>query len=187
MSMNRKTVLVLALSFLLVSAFGLTALAAGDGVQVIVNDQKVGFPDEKPFLDAETGRTFVPLRFVSEALDGNVAWDADNKTAVIEKADTIIEMKIGSADPKVDGQVKSLDAPARLMNGRTMVPLRFISECFGANVQWDGPSKTVNISDNASGEVPDVEVPVIEVPDNNENESVVDDVYGDQFAAPEIK
>lgn len=173
-SLKRKAVLVLVLSFLLTSVFGFSALAgSGADVKVVVNGQTVSFPDEKPFLDAETGRTYVPLRFVSEALEGKVTWDSASKTAIIEKEGTVIEMEIGSAAPVVDGESKTLDAPARLENGRTLVPLRFISECFGASVQWDGQNKTVVINDTS----------VIEVPGSDEGESVSEDVYGEQSNA----
>lgn len=169
-SFKSKVVVVVALSLFLASVFSFSAMAEfSDDLKVTVNGQVVSFPDEKPFLDAETGRTFVPLRFVSEALEGKVTWDGASKMAIIEKGNTVIEMEIGSTNPVVDGESKALDAPARLENGRTLVPLRFISECFGASVQWDGESKTVIINDT----------PEIEVPDGDSGDSVSEDVYGD--------
>jgi len=116
-------------------------------VKVVVNEKAVVFPDQKPFVDNRAGRTFVPLRFVSEALGCQVDWDNKTQTAIVEREGTYIEMKIGSARPVVNGETKTLDAPARVVNQRTMVPLRFVSEALGEYVDWDGKTRTVYISD----------------------------------------
>jgi len=116
-------------------------------VKVMMNDKLVEFPDQKPFVDNNASRTFVPLRFVSEALGCEVDWDSNAQTAIVEREGTYIEMIIGSAKPLVNDQTKTLDAPARLENQRTMVPLRFVSEALGEYVDWDGKTRTVYISD----------------------------------------
>lgn len=116
-------------------------------VKVVVNEKAVVFPDQKPFVDNRAGRTFVPLRFVSEALGCQVDWDNKTQTAIVEREGTYIEMKIGSDKPLVNGETKTLDAPARVVNQRTMVPLRFVSEALGEYVDWEGKTRTVFISD----------------------------------------
>ena len=116
-------------------------------IKVNVNNEPVNFPDQKPFVDNDANRTFVPLRFVSEVLGCKVDWQADSGTAIVDRPGTFIEMKTGSSQPLVNGEKKTLDAPARMMNQRTMVPLRFVSEALGCKVDWDGSTRTVIITD----------------------------------------
>lgn len=124
-------------------------------VKVLVNGTEVNFPDQRPFIDSETGRTLVPLRFVSEALGGVVDWNQNTQTASVIKSGTVILMQIGSKIPSVNGQVKVIDANALLLNDRTMVPLRFVSECLGATMEWDEVNRIVRITTSApSKEVP---------------------------------
>lgn len=126
------------------------AQAAADieyNLKVVVNEKEVNFPDQKPFVDNRVGRTFVPLRFVSEALGCQVDWDNETQTATAQREGTYIEMKIGLVTPVVNSEIKTLDAPARVVNQRTMVPLRFVSEALGEYVDWDGKTRTVYIGD----------------------------------------
>lgn len=108
-------------------------------VEVYINGIKVHFPDQRPFIDTNTNRTYVPLRFVSEALGAQVNWDGASKTAIVIRDGKHIEMQIGSNTPLVNGEPVALDAPALLTNMRTVVPLRFVSEVLGAQVAWDPP------------------------------------------------
>ncbi|MCL6479841.1 MAG: copper amine oxidase N-terminal domain-containing protein, partial [Peptococcaceae bacterium] len=124
-------------------------------VRVLVNGQEVHFPDQKPFIDSSVGRTYVPLRFVSEALGGVVDWNQETRTASVNKSGTVILMQIGSKSPTVNGQVKVIDAAAMLMNDRTVVPLRFVSECLGATVEWDEVNRVVNITTASQSPVPE--------------------------------
>lgn len=131
------------------SVFQLTAPARADfnhDVKVLVDGREVGFPDQKPFIDSLAGRAYVPLRFVSEALGGAVDWDQETRTAGVNKSGTRVLMQVGSKSPTVDGQVRVIDAAALLINGRTVVPLRFIGECLGAAVEWDAENRIVRIT-----------------------------------------
>ena len=152
--MKRFFLLVIALA--LITVFMPTVRHAEAGpldynLKVKVNGNLVNFPDQRPFIDNNASRTFVPLRFVSEALGCTVDWQDDSKTAIVDRAGTFIEMKIGSNRPLVNNESKLLDAPARAINGRTMVPLRFVSEALGAYVDWDGSTRTVIITDVPGG------------------------------------
>lgn len=125
-------------------------------VTVIVNDERVIFPDQKPFIDTGTGRTYVPLRFVTEKLGAGVDWNQQEKIAVIQKGDKTIKAPVGSDRPTVNGQAVYLDAPVKLINARTVVPLRFMSETLGTEVQWDSTARTVYIKTNGEpGETTD--------------------------------
>lgn len=91
------------------------------------------------------GRTMVPIRFVAENLGFEVAWTAATKTAVIGDNGEIT-LIIGAPTATVNGKTVTLDAPAMIENGRALVPLRFISESLGAEVDWDSEAKVATIS-----------------------------------------
>lgn len=91
------------------------------------------------------GRTLVPLRAIFEALDAEVAWNAAEQTVTATKGDKVISLKIGSKDLKVNSEIKKLDVPAQIVDGRTMIPVRAISEALDAEVSWNEKSETVRI------------------------------------------
>lgn len=105
-------------------------------VLVYVNNSPVSFPDQKPFLEESAGRVLVPVRFVTESLGAEVQWLAEEQKVIIYKGGKEVSLTIGEKTCTVAGQAYQLDAPAIIVNDRTMVPLRFISEALGANVTW---------------------------------------------------
>jgi len=137
----KKIFLVMAvLAMLLVAA----PASAAAGVNVYVDDNKVSFPDQKPFID-ENARTLVPIRFIAEEMGADVGWDGKTELVTIEKEVYLINLTIGEQRAQVNGAWKTFDTNATLKNGRTMVPLRFISETLGAEVEWDDNTRTVYI------------------------------------------
>ncbi|MDQ0875003.1 hypothetical protein QFZ77_003662 [Paenibacillus sp. V4I3] len=117
-------------------------------IPVIVNGQKVKFPDTEPYIDGN-GRTLVPVRFVSEKLGGTVTWNEATQTVTIKNGSKAISLPIGSNVATVDGQAVTLDTTAVLTEGRTMVPLRFVSEALSSKVTWDDGGHAVQVSDSA--------------------------------------
>jgi len=113
-----------------------------DVVKVKVNDKPIIF-DVAPVISE--GRTLVPLRYIFEALGAEVKWDAATRTVTGIKGSDEIVLNIDSKDAVVNGETRKPDVPATILNGRTLVPARFISESLGAEVLWDGDSKTVII------------------------------------------
>lgn len=91
------------------------------------------------------GRTMVPMRSIFEALGATVTWNADTKQAVATKGDKRVTLTLNSDTAYINGEAKTLEAPAISYNGSTLVPARFVAEAFGANVTWDNATKTVNI------------------------------------------
>jgi hypothetical protein len=87
----------------------------------------------------------VPLRFVSEILGATVDWNASLQIATITLGQRVIQLQVGSLMAMVGTDVVSLAAAPMLSQGRTLVPLRFISESLGATVTWDGALQTVTI------------------------------------------
>lgn len=91
------------------------------------------------------GRTIVPIRVIAEALKGVVKWDEKTNTVIIVKDGIELKLKTGSNTVSVNGVEKQITVPATIVNGRTFVPIRFISENLGAQVEWDEKLKEVTI------------------------------------------
>lgn len=120
-----------------------TAPDNGDGaVRVILNGRTLQF-DVPPII--EDDRTLVPLRVIFEALGAGVEWDGTTQTVKAERHGTIIMLVIGGG-AHINDQSVELDVPAKIVNDRTLVPLRFVSEAMGCRVDWDGATRTVNIT-----------------------------------------
>lgn len=117
-------------------------------VPVYVDGKRIFF-DVPPLV--EDGRTLVPLRGVFEALGAGVVWDAATKTVKASFADREIIMKTGAWEALVNGKQVGLDAPARVVDGRTLVPLRFMSENLGATVHWQSNPPTIFVKSPGEG------------------------------------
>jgi hypothetical protein len=105
---------------------------------VMVDMDKIEFPDALPYLDNEVNRVRVPIRFVAEAMGAKVEWNAAARRVTITRDGTEIKLTIDDPTVLVNGTPIQIDAPPKIVQDRTMVPLRFISEAFGANVDWVG-------------------------------------------------
>lgn len=129
--------------------------------KVILNGQPLTFQDTVPTI--ENGRTLVPLRTIFESLGALVQWDGNTQTVTATKGNTEIKLVIGGQAYK-NGQSVPLDVPAKIIDGRTMVPLRFVSEALGCKVGWGGETQTVTIISSGTGATGDViEVHFIDV------------------------
>lgn len=93
-------------------------------------------------------RTMVPVRFIAERYEATVGWDDPTQTVTIELGGKTIKMVIDELKYTVDGEEKALDVPAQLINERTMVPVRVISEAFDKTVFWDGDNNLIIVYDN---------------------------------------
>ncbi|MFZ5988903.1 MAG: stalk domain-containing protein [Bacillota bacterium] len=100
--------------------------------------------DVSPFI--KDNRTYVSVRFVAEALDATVDWVDEEKKVIIYGRTKYIELTVGSKEVMVNGEKQMMDAAAEISNGRTMVPLRFVSENLDCNVKWDNLTYTVLIN-----------------------------------------
>jgi hypothetical protein len=113
-----------------------------DPIKILVDGEEVTF-DQPPVVT--DGRTLVPVRGVFEKLGASVVWDGKTQSVKAIRKDKYITIKIGDTSPTVNGEAMTLDVPAQIINNRTLVPLRFISESLGADVVWDGKERTVNV------------------------------------------
>lgn len=93
----------------------------------------------------ENGRTLVPFRAVFEALGLQVDWNDELRIATAYNEDMNVSVKLDGAYGSINGELKPLDAPARIQQERTLVPLRFLSEAFGNEVGWDAKKRLVSI------------------------------------------
>ena len=149
--MNKKIIAVAATAALTAT----TAFADGD-ITVSVNGTNVVF-DQAPVI--ENDRTLVPMRAIFEALGATVEWDGETRTVTSTKAITAehnktVKLTIDSADMVIVDSVGeaaeeatvTLDVPAKIINDRTMVPVRAISEAMACVVEWDGEARAVIIT-----------------------------------------
>ena len=129
---------------------GSHAAVVGGGVTAI-------YPGERAVTAyAHDNRTFVPVRFVAERLGADVTWEGDTQTVVVQKDGHTIRMAVGSLTYTLDGETRTLDVPAEYMastggNSRTMVPVRFVTEALGYQVEWDRSRNLVVIVPPDSG------------------------------------
>ena len=105
----------------------------------------------KPVIIAKWSRTVVPIRAIVEALGGTIGWDGTERKVTINFKDTVIELWIDKPQASVNGVMKWIDEGNHnvkpiIVNGRTMLPLRFVAENLGGSVQWDPKTKTIIIT-----------------------------------------
>jgi hypothetical protein len=98
------------------------------------------------------GRVLVPLRSVFEALGATVSFDAETQNVFATRGNTEMQLTLGSTQASVNGETRTLDVPAQARFGRTLVPLRFVSEALGADVSWNDAQRTVFITAAAPSE-----------------------------------
>ncbi len=112
-------------------------------VTVKYNGEKIAF-DRVPVIDG--GRTLVPLRAIFEKIGAEVVWDGTTKTVTASKGDITVSLTIDSTTAVKNGESVTLDVPGKIIGGRTMVPVRFISDCFGVKVGWDSMARCVSLT-----------------------------------------
>ncbi|MDO4481329.1 MAG: leucine-rich repeat protein [Bacillota bacterium] len=104
--------------------------------EAVVNNAKKEL-DSAPIISQD--RTMVPVRFIAEAFGAKVDWDGSTRTVTIELEGNVMTMVIGQ-------RLEGFDAAPVISNDRTMVPIRYISEKFGANVIWVPSTYTVSVA-----------------------------------------
>ncbi|MGQ9557508.1 MAG: stalk domain-containing protein [Desulfurispora sp.] len=142
--MNKRLAVVALTVLVLVMLSGVALASPADQQIPVVKfaGQEMKF-DVPPMI--ENDRTLVPLRAIFEALGAKVDWEEATQTVTATKDDVVIKLTIGSNKASKNGQEVVLDVPAKKVNNRTLVPLRFVSEALGAKVGWDAATFTVSI------------------------------------------
>ena len=119
-----------------------TACFAQD-IKVNLNGAVIDFPNQQPVV-AE-GRTLIPLRGVFDKMGYKIDWESETKTVTLAKDSEKITVVIGENRYFLNGTEYKTDVPASIINGSTMLPLRAIADASGADVYWDGETKTAAI------------------------------------------
>lgn len=143
--------LAVMMAFGLMTGISNAAAKAPAFVSVVMDGQKIWFPDAQAFID-ENNRTLVPVRFVAEKMNAKVGWEPDTMSVPIERGDQRIRLTIGENKALVNDKEVAFDTKAIISGGRTFVPLRFVSEVLGAEVKWDEATATVHIKTKEDAE-----------------------------------
>ncbi|MDD4689886.1 MAG: copper amine oxidase N-terminal domain-containing protein [Eubacteriales bacterium] len=117
-----------------------------NAMYVKLNDNILGF-EQPPVV--EDDRTLVPMRFLFEQMGADVNWNEQTQTAKVSQNNETISFSIDEKNAKVNNATVTMDVPARLINDKTMVPLRFLSEELGYTVTWDEETNTASITTTA--------------------------------------
>lgn len=116
---------------------------AADQITVFLNGNQMGF-DVPPLIINDS--TMVPVRAIFEALGADVNWNDETRTVTSVRDGVTVTLTIDQSVMYVNGTPKQLEAPACIIDERTLVPLRAVSEAYGADVVWDGNTRTVYIT-----------------------------------------
>ncbi|ALS22626.1 hypothetical protein PN4B1_03230 [Paenibacillus naphthalenovorans] len=128
---------MLLLSFLLLPVIG---LAAAQPIQLFMNGKQL-VPEVAPRIVNDN--TIVPIRIIAESLGSKVSWDPKLRKVSVAKEGTSIQLFIDKKQATVDGKSYTLETAPTIIEGNTMLPIRFVSENLGVEVTWDEPTRSV--------------------------------------------
>lgn len=147
-----KKILALVLCFCM---FGISVSAAS--LEFTIGDTETKILTEGKGLETKAletapftvdGRTMVPVRVIAESFGAQVGWEEATQTVTVSLADKEIVLVLGKSEALVNGESVTLDVAAMEQNGRTLVPLRFITETFGYNVKYLSSTQQIYITDS---------------------------------------
>ncbi len=133
---------------LLLSAGILTLSAPAFGIDVYVNNDKMNFDIQPTVIN---GNTLVPMRAIFEKLGATVDYDAKTQVITSKKDETTIVLNLHSPMAQKNGEYIGLNPSAKVVNGNTLVPLRFISESLDYKVDYDSMLEDVFIYNTDEG------------------------------------
>lgn len=119
---------------------------------VYVNGSKIS-TDQPPVYTQ--GRVLLPMAVIFQSLGASVSYDYKTKKVSAYKGSTSVILKLGSSAATVNGKTVYMDVPANTMQGRTMVPVRFVSESLGATINYDNNAKVVRVTSGNTPTYPD--------------------------------
>jgi phosphate transport system substrate-binding protein len=143
----KNRLLVVSLVAILTLLCAQLAFAAGN-ISVLVNGKALSM-DSKPFVTQ--GKVLVPMRAIFETLGASVKWDGKAQKVTAKKGDVEIALWMGKKEANVGSKSVTLDVAAAVDKGRTVVPLRFVAESLGAEVDWVSDKNTVVITTGGGG------------------------------------
>ena len=119
------------------------AKAVTPEISVLLDNLPIRFDVAPRIID---GRTLVPFRLIAQALNISVDWDGNNRTIFASDGKTRVILQIDNKTAQVNDIPFTLDSPPIIINGRTLIPLRFFSEAFGCQVNWIAETRTIRIA-----------------------------------------
>ena len=114
------------------------------GTKVRLNGSLVKFSDQYPVINE--GTTLIPVRAISEMLGANVEWNGQEGHVHIDKNGKKIDLYIGQTVSYINEEPFGIDIPPEVVNNRTLVPLRFVAEALDVTVNWNGDTRTVELT-----------------------------------------
>lgn len=150
----KKIIVYLVLILVLLSVSVSAEEQSESGIALKIGETKAFVNGEYKTLDVPAEiinkRTFVPLRFCSEALGADVKYFDETRTAVIKKGNITLELTLEKYVYKINGELFESDALPILKNDRILVPVRVVSESLGTEVGWyeDTQIVTIGVLDN---------------------------------------
>jgi hypothetical protein len=123
-----------------------TGTSAANPIQIMMNGTQINTSISPQIIN---GRTYVPLRAIAEGLGSKVNWDSEQQKVTVEKADKLLEFTIGNPEVTVNNTTLTIETAPYIVEGSSMLPLRFISEQFGLKVIWDGATNMVILNSSA--------------------------------------
>lgn len=136
----KKTLSIL---FILLLALSIGVTGYADVIHILYNNAPLNISPAPVVIQ---DRTLIPVRSLMEAFGAKVDWFPVTRSVIIQLNDRNIDLRIDSRDAYVNGIKFQLDVPAQIIDSRTYVPLRFVSDALGYGVQWDPTTDTVSIS-----------------------------------------
>jgi len=128
----------------------IASVAGAQGINVTVDGSAVPFQNGMGPKSVD-GRVLVPLRGVFEQMGAYVQWNPTTRDVTANRGNSDVRLHIGDRMATVDGRSVTLDVPAQIINGATMVPIRFLSESLGAEVRWRSAERLVMIDTHGAG------------------------------------
>ncbi|MCA1293888.1 copper amine oxidase N-terminal domain-containing protein [Paenibacillus sp. alder61] len=110
------------------------------GLKLYVNGEE---PASQVAPVVRNGNTLVPFRVIAESLEAEVTWSAKDQTITVTKDGVTVKLVVGAKNATVNGKKQTLEVPAQVDSGSTLVPARFVSESLGAVVKWEAESQSV--------------------------------------------
>lgn len=143
----KKIVFVLSLVLILIFTSATAFADTTNEIVISIDSSKVEFSDELgfPFVD-ENNRTLVPFRAALEKFGATVEWNNESRCAVAVKGDITVEVPVEQNYIMKNGEKIATDTAAKIVNGRTYLPIRAVIEAFGSSVEWDQALNTVVIN-----------------------------------------
>ncbi|THF74698.1 stalk domain-containing protein [Cohnella fermenti] len=144
MSRHLKSIVVLALGL---SVLTPTAAAEQPPIEIYYNGERVVFPIDPVIKE---NALFVPMRKLFEVVGSEVHWNNSKKSVIASKENNIIELNIGQRQAFSQGNGYELDAAPFTSEGYTLVPMRFVSESLGVDVEWNPETRQAKLTPRPS-------------------------------------